>query len=500
MLTSVGGNTGLKNWTITSGSLPPGLQLNAASGTITGTPTQTGSFPFTAQVMDTGTPQHNATRALTIIIVPPVSITTPSPALPEGGSGSPYTQTFTASGGIPPYTWSSTGTLPPGLTLGKDGLLTGTPTAGGTYNFTVKATDALGLVASAPYTVLVTNAAQAGAQIQFITQPTATTAGQAISPAVRVQTLDGTGAAVPGLTITLGMGDSPNRPILSGTLSAVTDASGIATFSNVIVDRAGSGLTLIATASGVSSSGAVQLIPAPVSVQLGALESDTQIRLFNERRGVSLSTTGVAVDATAVGTYSSVASLTPGTISAGTLVDSYYLHADPVGASQNVGQLEAGEVTFPTNVLRLIVLDPGLSASDAAVGAPGTSYPPGGRALELGSPTDTAILSADRRTVTLPLSNSSASDDVRVITAANSNVRFGQSTSATFNTLAAPGGISTVAGRTWILPGGGPGTPAPPRTRADFIGLPGGVVAGRSANVYGADPNDHIAVQIFVRT
>src|SRR6266478_8290419 len=52
-LTSVGGNTGPRIWTITAGSLPPGLQLNAASGAITGTPTQTGSFPFTAQVTDT---------------------------------------------------------------------------------------------------------------------------------------------------------------------------------------------------------------------------------------------------------------------------------------------------------------------------------------------------------------------------------------------------------------------------------------------------------------
>src|SRR5258708_13127474 len=135
------------------------------------------------------------------------------------------------------------------------------------------------------------------------------------------------------------------------------------------------------------------------------------MRVFNGRRGVSLATWGGAGDATAVGTYSSVASLTPGTISAGTLVDSYYLHADPVGASQNVGQLEAGEVTFPTNVLGLIVLDPGLSASDAAVGAPGTSYPPGGRALELGSPTDTAILSPNRRTVPLTLPISTPTDD-----------------------------------------------------------------------------------------
>src|SRR4029077_19188452 len=110
-LTSIGGNTGPHNWTITSGSLPPGLQLNAVSGAISGTPTPAGSFPFTAQVMDTGAAQHTATRALSITIVPPVLVTTPSPTLVSGVVGSLYTQTFSAAGGVPPYTWSSTGTL-----------------------------------------------------------------------------------------------------------------------------------------------------------------------------------------------------------------------------------------------------------------------------------------------------------------------------------------------------------------------------------------------------
>src|SRR4029077_4663989 len=495
VLTSVGGKAGPRNWMITSGSLPPGLPLNAASGAITGTPTQTGSFSFTAQVMDTGTPQHTATRDLTITIVPPVAITTPSPALPEGGSGSPYAQTFSAVDGVPPYTWSSTGALPPGLTLSSSGTLSGVPTAGGTFNFTIRVTDALGLFASSSYTILITNAVPAGAQIQFITQPTATTAGQAISPAIRVRTLDGTGAAVPGITITLGTGSSTNRPILSGTLSAVTDATGIATFANVIVDRAGTGFTLIATPSGVSSSGAVHPIPAPPSVQLGALESDTQIQFFGERRGVSLSS-NVGVDISAAGTYSSVAGLSPGSISAGTCVDIYYLHADPVGFSSNIVQLEAGGVTFPTDVLGVIVLDPTLTAIDPAVGVLGTSYPNGVRALELGSPTDTAILSADRRTVTLHLSNSSASDDVRVITAANPNASLGPVTSALFNSLAAAGSISTVAGSTWVFPGAGPATNAPLGLGADGIGHRVGVVADALGNVYVADANNHMVFKI----
>jgi hypothetical protein len=49
--------------------------------------------------------------------------------------------TFSASGGSPPYVWAATGALPPGLTLGTDGSLSGTPTQIGTFSFSVMPTD-----------------------------------------------------------------------------------------------------------------------------------------------------------------------------------------------------------------------------------------------------------------------------------------------------------------------------------------------------------------------
>lgn len=54
-----------------------------------------------------------------------------------------YSQTLTTSGGTAPITFTTTvGALPTGLTLGSAGGITGTPTASGGYNFTIKATDA----------------------------------------------------------------------------------------------------------------------------------------------------------------------------------------------------------------------------------------------------------------------------------------------------------------------------------------------------------------------
>jgi hypothetical protein len=70
-----------------------------------------------------------------------VTVTLSPTALPNGTVGTSYSAQISASGGTSPYTFSKTGTLPTGLTLSSAGLLSGTPTAAGTYTFTVTATD-----------------------------------------------------------------------------------------------------------------------------------------------------------------------------------------------------------------------------------------------------------------------------------------------------------------------------------------------------------------------
>ncbi len=67
-------------------------------------------------------------------------ITTTS--LTPGQKGVAYKMKLAATGGTAPYTWSlKTGTLPPGLTLGTAGKITGTPTKKGSYSVTFKVTD-----------------------------------------------------------------------------------------------------------------------------------------------------------------------------------------------------------------------------------------------------------------------------------------------------------------------------------------------------------------------
>ena len=140
-LTATGGATP-DTWSITVGTLPAGLAINASTGVISGTPTGTGTANFTVQVTDSESPAVSKTKALSITIASStLTITTAS--LSNGQQGTAYSQTLTATGGVTPYSWSITvGTLPAGLSINAaTGVISGTPTATGTSSFTVQVTD-----------------------------------------------------------------------------------------------------------------------------------------------------------------------------------------------------------------------------------------------------------------------------------------------------------------------------------------------------------------------
>ncbi len=132
-------------FTVSSGSLPPGLNLNT-NGFVTGrTTSDGGTYNFTVKVTDQGTPPLTVSRAFTLVVTPapPLSIATTS--LMNAAQGSPYSAVLAANGGVPPLTWSiASGSLPPGLTLtASTGQISGTPTTQSTtpFSFSVQVTD-----------------------------------------------------------------------------------------------------------------------------------------------------------------------------------------------------------------------------------------------------------------------------------------------------------------------------------------------------------------------
>jgi Putative Ig domain len=79
-------------------------------------------------------------------------------ALPTSPKGKAYeTIKLMKNSGSDPVSWKvSAGTLPAGLTLSANGIISGTPTSSGTYTFTATVTDALAATASKPFTLVVT--------------------------------------------------------------------------------------------------------------------------------------------------------------------------------------------------------------------------------------------------------------------------------------------------------------------------------------------------------
>jgi len=149
-VTATGGQTPY-TWSVISGMFPFDLSLDSSTGAITGAPSMAGTYTFTLQVR--GANASADAKAFTVLVYSPVRILTT--ALSNVVINTAYSQTVTANGGKTPYTWSvASGTLPDGLTLNPStGLISGTPTTAGLFNFTVQATDGNSSIATQPLSI-----------------------------------------------------------------------------------------------------------------------------------------------------------------------------------------------------------------------------------------------------------------------------------------------------------------------------------------------------------
>ena len=122
-------------YSISAGALPAGLSLNTTTGAITGTPTTASPYDFTITVTNGSLPNLVTQFTGNVAVAPAWTDLT---ITAEFQVGEPFVDGVEASS-TPAPTYSVTaGTLPAGLTLNPTtGAITGTPTVGGAYNFTV---------------------------------------------------------------------------------------------------------------------------------------------------------------------------------------------------------------------------------------------------------------------------------------------------------------------------------------------------------------------------
>ena len=197
-------------FSLTSGTLPNGITLSSA-GLLSGTPVVGSAGTYSGlQVRVADGAGHTAFSPIFILTIAPA----PPPTLSIAGQalnptfGASYTVQFTASGGMPAYTYSvSAGTLPPGLSLNATtGLISGSPNQLGTYsNITITAIDAASTIANTQaFNLIVIDSdplsiawsPTTSYQVGFpVVDPTTVTGGNASAYAFSI-----TGALPPGLT------------------------------------------------------------------------------------------------------------------------------------------------------------------------------------------------------------------------------------------------------------------------------------------------------------
>jgi hypothetical protein len=218
---SASGGTSPYTFAVTSGSLPAGITLSSA-GLLSGTATAAGTFPFTVTATD-----HNSftgSQAYSLVVSAPAITVTPA-SLPNGQVNAAYSQQLSASGGDAPTTFAVTsGGLPPGLTLTSAGLLSGTPTASGTTDFTVTATDAHGFTGTKAYALTISSVTA------IAISPTSLPAGAAET--AYSQQLTASGGIGSPYTFSVASGSLPTGITLTsaGLLSGTSTTSGVFDF------------------------------------------------------------------------------------------------------------------------------------------------------------------------------------------------------------------------------------------------------------------------------
>jgi adhesin/invasin len=222
-------------------------------------------------------------------------------------------------------------------------------------------------------TVTFTGVAPVATRLVFGQQPTSEQAGAAISPPVTVRAVTSSGATVSSFTsnVTIAIGTNPGGGTLSGT-TTVAAVAGVATFSNLRIDRTGTGYTLVASATGLTgaTSAAFAITPgpasaatsritaAPTSVPADGASSSTITVELRDALGNPLTSGGAVVTlSTTAGTLSAVSDLGDGTYTAELTAPSAPASATVSGTVGGATISDTAVVTFtfvPPTTFRLL--------------------------------------------------------------------------------------------------------------------------------------------------
>jgi hypothetical protein len=225
-LTATGG-TPPYHYQVASGTPPLGLTLTTA-GVLSGITGPGGTVSFTVAVTDSTAGAPNSTSITYALNVLPIDVFVAPTMLPNGAVGVTYNQALTICCGGPPYTFTQQG-LPAGLSMSSAGVISGTPTASGTFNVAVSVSEASAFGTQFGYQTYTLTIAPPPPTFTFAagsaTSATVTAGANATYP-LSLTPLNGFNAAVTlscsGLPNEAECSFSPSSPITPSGTAAVT--------------------------------------------------------------------------------------------------------------------------------------------------------------------------------------------------------------------------------------------------------------------------------------
>jgi hypothetical protein len=312
---ATGGN-GSYTWEISKGILPPELELDTATGMISGTPGSASNFPITLTVKDTL--GGSASKPLTLKVLKPLSIAVN--ALPLGDIGVAYkSTTLKATGGTGKYTWSlAEGTLPVGLTLNSGGLISGTPLLGnsGEHVFVVRVSDGPGaatqpisMTINGPLVVSPLPEGVAGEPYSHVLSATGGSGGYKFSTA---------GALPSGLKFTAASGTIAGTPVKGGTYRFIVKATDSlkGTVTQIMTLNILSAVTIDLKAQNIAFDKKSITVPSGARVTINFNNQDAGIphnfSIYTDSTAAGIIFRGDVVIGPAVKTYTFIAPADPG--------------------------------------------------------------------------------------------------------------------------------------------------------------------------------------------
>ncbi|MDR3405971.1 MAG: putative Ig domain-containing protein [Chthoniobacter sp.] len=347
--------------------LPDNLTLNTTTGLISGTPSQTGSYPVTLSATNgAGT---GSVTLLLIVAGPQPAITSPLTA--AANSGDPFNYTITATNS--PTSYSATG-LPAGLSINTStGVISGAPTAAGTSNITISATNSFGS-GSATLVLTATTIAPVITSSSFASATLNSPFNYAITASNGPASYNAVGLPA-GLSVNTSTGVISGTPTVAGYSSVTigaTNASGTGS-ATLTIDVVA--LTPVITSS-LTASGTTGV---PFTYTITASNNPTSYSASGLPSGLS------------VNTSTGVISGTP--VVAGT--SNVTIGAQNSGGSSNmtlVLTIALGQPTITSSLSATAIVNSAFSYSITATGSP-TSYSASGLPAGLTVNTGTGVIS-----------------------------------------------------------------------------------------------------------